>query len=236
MDESLNRYLQLMQERPDLFRNLNEPGEIRIIQDAEKIRSEQMRLQAEMQDKGLPEHYVEIGILSEDQWFWVVRDLVEFPGGKVGGYIRFINRMSRGEGGFNVVIMCIHHDQVLLIRKFRHEERDWSWEFPRGFGEPGLSAEENAQKELEEEIGTKALRLTMLTHVVEQKGGTAVFLAELDPEQEIILDAGEGLASYRWVSLEELDDLVRQGKLNDWFSLWAFTLLELRINDKHHSI
>lgn len=227
MNESLTRYLTLMQERPELFRNLDEPGEIKIIHDPERIRTEQSRLQAEMRAKGQPEHYIEIGVLSEDQWFWVVRDLVEFPGGKIGGYIRFINRVSNAEGGFNVVMMCALGDQVLMIRKFRHEERSWSWEFPRGFGEPGLSAEENAQKELEEEIGAKALRLTLLTSVAEEKGGTAVFYAELDPTQKIKLDAGEGLASYRWVSLSELDELVRQGKLGDWFSLWAYALAKM---------
>lgn len=228
MNNPLTKYLSLMQERPELFRNLGEPGEIKIIHDRERIRAEQARLQAEMREKGKPEHYIEIGVLSEDQWFWVVRDLVEFPGGKVGGYIRFINRVSNAEGGFNVVLMCARGDQVLMIRKFRHEERSWSWEFPRGFGEAGLTAEENAQKELEEEIGAKALRLTPLTVVAEEKGGTAVFYAELDPEQTITLEAGEGIASHRWVSLAELDEFVKQGKLADWFSLWAYALVKMR--------
>lgn len=222
--DSLTMYLNLMQERPDLFRNLDEPGEIKIIHDPERIRTEQARLQAEMREKGKPEHYVEIGLLSEDQWFWVVRDLVEFPGGKVGGYIRFINRVSSAEGGFNVVLMCARADQVLMIRKFRHEERGWSWEFPRGFGEAGLSAEENACKELEEEIGAKALGLTLLTTVVEERGGTAVFYVELEPEQEIVLNQSVGIASHYWVSLAELDEFVKQGKLVDWFSMWAYAL------------
>ena len=228
MNDSLTRYLTLLNERPELFRNLDEPGEIKIIHDPERIRAEQARLQAEMRAKGKPEHYIEIGVLSEDQWFWVVRDLVEFPGGKIGGYIRFINRISNAEGGFNVVLMCARGDQVLMIRRFRHEERNWSWEFPRGFGEAGLSAEENAHKELEEEIGAKALRLTLLTTVAEEKGGTAVFYVELDPEQTITLEAGEGIASHRWVSLAELDEFVKQGKLLDWFSVWAYALAKMR--------
>ena len=222
--DSLARYLALMQERPDLFHNPGDPGEIKIIHDPDQIRSEQQRIQEKLRAEGKPEHYIDIGILSEDHWFWVVRDMVEFPGGNVGGYIRFINRMSSGAGGFNVVVMCVRGDQVLMIRKFRHEDRNWSWEFPRGFGEPGLSAEENAQKELEEEIGTRASRLTLMALAREEKGGTAVFYAEIGPEQKITLDAGEGIESYRWVSLAELDELVAQGKLVDWFSLWAYAL------------
>jgi len=226
--DPLNRYLELMHEHPELFRNLGEPGEIKIIHDPDRIRTEQKRIQAELRAKGRPEHYIEIGVLSEDQWLWTVRDLVEFPDGYVGGYIRTINRTSSGDGGFNVVLMCARGDQVLMIRKFHHEERQWSWEFPRGFGEPGLTAEENAQKELEEEIGTRAARLTLLTNVVEEKGGTAVFYAEIAPGQKIILEAGEGIADYRWVSLVELDELVEQGKLVDLFSLWAYALAKAK--------
>lgn len=226
--DSLNRYFSLMQEHPDLFRNTDEPGEIKIILDPERILSEQKRIQADLRVKGEPEYYIDIGVLSEDQWCWIVRDLVEFPDGHVWGYIREINRKSE-EGGFNVILMCVQGDQVLLIRKFRHEMRDWSWEFPRGYGEPGFTAEKNATKEMLEEIGAEPLRLQLLTEVREGKGGTSVFYAELPPEQKITLDAGEGLASYRWVSLAELEELVAQGKLSDWFSLWAYSLAKTKM-------
>jgi ADP-ribose pyrophosphatase len=226
--DKFKKYIELMKIRPDLFRNLDQPGEIRIIHDPARILTEQDRIRAELRAKDLPEHYIEIGVLSEDKWFWVVRDMVEFPDGQVGGYIRFINRASNEAGGFNVVMLCVRGDQVLMIRKFGHEDRNWNWEFPRGFGEPDLSAEENATKELEEEIGVKPSRLTLLTLVKEEKGGTAVFYAELAPDQEIKVETGEGIATYRWVSLTELDELVRQGKLGDWFSLWAYALMKAK--------
>lgn len=211
-----------------MFRELGEPGEIKIIRDPERILSEQKRIQAELREKNLPERYIDIGVLSEDQWFWVVRDMVEFPDGKVAGYIRFINRASNEQGAFNVVMMCARENQVLMIRKFHHEERSWNWEFPRGFGEPGLTAEENALKELEEEIGAIPSHLTMLTSITEEKGGTAVFYAEIPPDQKISVGTGEGIASYRWVSMPELDELVIQGKLSDWFSLWAYALVKAK--------
>lgn len=226
--DKFKEYLKLMKKRPDLFRNLDEPGEIRVIHDPERILAEQNRIQAELRAKNLPEHYIEIGILAEDQWFWVLRDMVEFPGGKMGGYIRFINRASNEMGGFNVVMMCVRGDQVLMIRRFRHDDRDWNWEFPRGFGEANLSAEENAVKELEEEIGVKPSRLTLLTLVKEEKGGTAVFYAEIAPDQEIKVGAQEGIGTYLWISLSELDEMVRQGKLHDWFSLWAYALMKAK--------
>lgn len=221
---ALSKYVALMKSHPDLFRNTGETGEITIIHDVKRIWAEQKRIRAELRANGSPEEWIEIGVLAEDQWFWVVRDLVEFPNGKISGYIRFINRKSNELGGFNVIMMCSNNNQILLIRKYHHEERGFFWEFPRGFGEPGLTAEENALKELEEEIGVKAKRLKLLSMVGEGKGGTAVFYAEIAPEQTITLDVGEGIITHQWVSVEELDGLVRQGHLQDWFSIWAYTL------------
>jgi hypothetical protein len=130
---SLTKYLALMKEHPSLFRNSGEMGEIKIINDPERIKIEQKRIRNELRKNGQPESWIKIGLLSEDEWFWTVRDMVEFPGGKMGGYIRSINRKSNEVGGFNVILMCVQNDQVLLVRKYRHEERRFSWDFPRGF-------------------------------------------------------------------------------------------------------
>jgi ADP-ribose pyrophosphatase len=225
--KSLTKYFQLMKERPDLFFNSGDPGEIKIITEPNRIRSEQQRLRDELRSQGKPTHWVDIGMLSEDKWFWVLRDLVEFPDGKIGGYIRFINRMSNDAKGFNVVLMCVQKDRVLMIKKFRHEERNWSWEFPRGFGEPNLDAEENARKEMLEEIGISPSKMVLLTQVHESIGGTAVFYAEIAPREEVMLDIGEGISNYKWVSFAELHELVKGGNLTDWFSLWAYSMASM---------
>jgi ADP-ribose pyrophosphatase len=221
---TLEKYLTLMQERPELFRNKGEKGEIKIITDKNRILAEQKKIRAKLKKDGNPANWIDIGVLAEDQWFYVLRDMVEFPDGRVGGYIRWINRKSSEGGGFNSVLMCVQDDKVLMIRKFRHEERNWSWEFPRGFGEPGLSTEKNAKTELREEIGISNAKLTLLTKVKEGKGGTAVFLAEIPDGQKIKLEKGEGLSKYRWVKLSKLEQIVKKGQLSDWFSLWAYSL------------
>ena len=222
--DSLKRYLELVKQSPDMFKNNGEAGEIKIIASEKRILNEQKKIRAKLKKDGKPSNWIDIGILAEDQWFYVLRDMVEFPDGRVGGYIRWINRKSSEGGGFYSVMMCMQGDKVLMIRKFRHEERNWSWEFPRGFGEPGLSAEKNARTELMEEIGVSNAKLTCLTKVKEGKGGTAVFLVEIPKGQKITLEKHEGLSEYRWVTISRLDQIVKKGQLSDWFSLWAYSL------------
>jgi ADP-ribose pyrophosphatase len=222
--DAFKKYISLMQEHPDWFRNTGEPGEFKLITDPARIRREQREIRARLKKEGKPSHWIDIGVLAEDQWFYVLRDMVEFPDGNVGGYIRWINRKSQEGGGFNSVLMCMQADRVLMIRKFRHDDRSWGWEFPRGFGEPGLSAEKNARTELMEEIGVSHAKLTCLTKVREGKGGTAVFLAEIPADQKIALETHEGISKYRWVKLSKLEQIVKQGQLSDWFTLWAYAL------------
>lgn len=222
--DTLKKYLLLMQEMPGLFQNKGDQGEIKIITDENRIRTEQKKIRAKLKKDGKPVNWIDIGVLAEDQWVYVLRDMVEFPDGKVGGYIRWINRKSSEGGGFNSILMCTQGDRVLMIRKFRHEERDWSWEFPRGFGEPGLSAEENARTELLEEIGVSNAKLTCLTNVREGKGGTAVFLAEIPVDQKITLETHEGISAYKWITMKKLEQIIRKGQISDWFSLWAYAL------------
>ena len=225
--DSFAMYLALMKERPELFKNTGDQGEVKIILDPERIIAEQKRIQAELRVEGHPEHWIDIGVLSEDQWFWTVRDMVEFPDGFVWGYLREINRKNQ-DGGFGVVLLCLKDNQILMIKKFRHDIRGWSWEFPRGFGEPEKTSEENARTELFEEVGATDAELELLAEVKEGKGGTAVYIARLSSTQEIKVDTREGIAGYKWVSLGELEEIISQGLLTDWFSIWTYALAKTK--------
>lgn len=226
--DSLKRYMALMQEHPEWFLNKGDVGEIKIITDRKRILAEQKKIRARLRKEGKPVCWIDIGVLAEDEWFYDLRDMVEFPDGRVGGYDRWIGRKSEEGGGFNVVLMCTQNGRVLMICKYRHEERKWVWEFPRGFGEPGLSAQENAMAELREEIGVSTAKLTCLTKVRIGKGGTAMFLVEVPNGQKIIPELGEGIAKYTWIKLSQLDQIVRNGQLTDWFSLWAYALAKTK--------
>jgi ADP-ribose pyrophosphatase len=61
------------------------------------------------------------------------------------------------------VVPFVDADHVLLVRQFRHLARADSWELPGGGGLPGETPEAAAQRELREEGGYRAGRLTYLT-------------------------------------------------------------------------
>jgi ADP-ribose pyrophosphatase len=61
------------------------------------------------------------------------------------------------------VIPFVDDDHVVLVRQFRHLLRAWSWELPGGGARPGEDPAAAAQRELREEGGYRADRLTLLT-------------------------------------------------------------------------
>jgi ADP-ribose pyrophosphatase len=61
------------------------------------------------------------------------------------------------------IVPFVDAEHVLLIRQFRHLARAEAWELPGGGGQPGEKPEAAAQRELREEGGYRAGRLTFLT-------------------------------------------------------------------------
>jgi ADP-ribose diphosphatase len=61
------------------------------------------------------------------------------------------------------VLPFVEPDRVLLVRQYRHLQRGMSWELPGGGALPGETPEAAAQRELREEGGYRAARLTFLT-------------------------------------------------------------------------
>ena len=61
------------------------------------------------------------------------------------------------------IVPFVDAERVVLVRQFRHLARAESWELPGGGGHPGEAPEVAAQRELREEGGYRAGRLTLLT-------------------------------------------------------------------------
>ena len=227
---SLRKYFRLMKEHPQLFVNPDGEGIVRIISDPEKIKVLQAEKKKEYKESGKKPEWIDIGVLSEDSWFWVVRDLVEFPDGKIGGYLRIINRKSL-EGGTNVVMFPVLGDKVVLLRRFGHDERDWIWEIPHGFGEPGLSAEECARKELQEETGLIAKNLIEIGRMEGPDGVTAYYYAEMI-SGELKPQLGEAISKCELLSLPEFEEWLFSGKITNWFTVKSYLMYKSKFITK----
>ena len=87
--------------------------------------------------------------LREDAW--------RLPDGREIVYPVLVVGVSVG------IIPFVDEANVLLIRQFRHLQRQLSWELPGGGALPGEDPAAAAQRELREEGGYRAERLTFLT-------------------------------------------------------------------------
>lgn len=211
-----------MKEHPQLFVNPDEEGVIKIITDSKKIRLLQAKKKKEYKKAGKKPVWIDIGVLSEDPWFWVLRDLVEFPDGKVGGYLRVLNRKTL-DGGTNVVMFPVLNGKVVLLRRFSHDDRGWIWEIPHGFGEPGLSAEDCARKELEEETGLTPKSLIEVGRMEGVDGATTFYYTEM-MEGETNPDVGEGISKCETISLLEFEQWLFSGKIANWFTTIVYLM------------
>ena len=209
--KDVQEYLELLQRRP-----LDETPDsmLEVIRDPEVLLSYSR------------EHQVRLGIVYQSSRHLYVVDLVRNKAGDLFPYERLLKTVS----GSSVVIVPFREDRLVLLKQFRHALGAFQYCFPRGFAEEGISPAENAKKELWEELNCKAGEPELLGQVVADSGicGEKVWVfrcAVGEPHTDGIY---ENISSCIEVSLPEVKQMVRQGLINDGFTLSALTLLENR--------
>ena len=223
------RYLRLIAAHPELVDAPPDGSGIRILTDTETMLAEQARLRA----AGSAVVETEFGVLSEDPWLIVLRDLVEFPDGRRNGYTRVVNRKTLEGGQGGVCILPVHQGRIVLLRHYRHPPRAFLWEVPRGFGEQGVSMEENVRRELREEVGAEVLRLVSMGLGLPDSGvlrGKANFVfAEIEaPAPRGEAADVDGIVAQRLVTPSELERMIVAGEIVDVFTITAYALAKMR--------
>ena len=212
---------------PHLFSNvrasfviITDPGEIAKWQEAEKKK---------LINENKPETWSDIGIVLSDPYIIVLRDLVLFQDGQMGGYIRVINR-SELDASNAVAVLPIFNNEIILVRHFRHATRSWHLEIPRGYGERGISAVDNAYKEIREELEGEIEELTELGITQPNTGlennPVRLFFAKLSLFGKP--DINEGISKTYHIPVNELESLIIKGLITDGFTLSAYTRARLR--------
>ncbi|MBI3076653.1 MAG: NUDIX hydrolase, partial [Deltaproteobacteria bacterium] len=105
----------------------------------------------------LPWRTLQTRTVYENPWLSLREDLAEMPNGRTTIY----GVVSCGE--CVGVLPFVGRNQVLLVRQYRYVARRLTWEMPTGGVHPGETVEQAAQRELAEEVGHRAGRLTWVS-------------------------------------------------------------------------
>ncbi|MEE3450845.1 MAG: NUDIX domain-containing protein [Acutalibacteraceae bacterium] len=171
-----------------------------------------------------------IGVVYRSNYNLMVVDLVRDAQGNVFAYERVMPAVEKGA----VVTVPIYDGKYVLLQQYRHAIRQEQYAYPRGFGEEGLTAEQNAVKEIAEELGAEVISTEAVGSVIADsglRGGYAeVIVCELK-SFELKKDY-EGIKELILLSENELQEWLVNGKINDGFTLSAIALLGAKRTDR----
>jgi ADP-ribose pyrophosphatase len=220
-------YFSLVKSHSKLFNNEN--ALLNIILDQKTISEWEAKKEAELRQKQLPLEWAKLGVILDDPYNIIVRDLVQFPDGDMRGYGRSIATASL-RGGKGAVILPEYEGKIMLLHQYRHPTRQWHYEIPRGYGEPNISAADNAHKEIEEETGGKVSELVSLGEFYNNTGyesaSVALFYAKLASIG--IPEINEGIESFVWLTVKEIEKWIANEKITDGFTIAAYTKAKLK--------
>jgi len=120
--------------------------------------------------------------------------------------------------GGAVALVINSHDEVCLLRQYRHATGDWLWELPGGRLEAGESALESAQRELHEEAGIVAKHWSALTEIWSTPGFCTekLYLFHAHDLQEVSSNKDEDeVIEVHWIALSRAIEMCDNNDITD---------------------
>lgn len=209
-----HKYQALMESRPEAFADT---GSIHIVTDPAVVERFQ-------ESSGRT-----IGVVYSSPYHLMVVDLVYEQEGKYFAYERVLPAVQKGA----VVIVPRYQGGYLLLKQYRHALRNYQYAFPRGFGEDGISAEENVCKEIREELLAEASNIQLLGACIADSGlcGDKASVYSCDIESFSLHTGYEGISNVIHLTDAEMTGWMAEGKLNDGFTLSAYSLYTAHSTD-----
>ena len=167
---------------------------------------------------------VQIGLLYKSPYHMLIVDLI-YKDDTFFTYERFVPTINSN----GVICVPVINNKILLIKQSRHALRDCQWCLPRGFGENKISSEENAKKELFEEIGVIADKCKLIGSVISNSGidktECDIYVCKASCEN-VSFVFSEGITEAIQISFAEFEQMIHNGMINDGFTLSAFAFLK----------
>lgn len=130
--------------------------------------------------------------------------------------------------GSGAVIIPFVGESILFERHYRVATDEFSWELPRGFGEPDETDAETARRELREETGLLADDVTVISRLHADAGimndDIAVVATRSGSIDYLTPEHSWESMGFALVPVAELDDFIAEAGVND-----AITLASLRL-------
>lgn len=234
-EKALTSYFELLSKYPKLKRegDLNnfKKGTYQIVYDEKTIKEIQKECYDRLYTKALSQglspfqaselaaNYSRPGVVSEDQfWIWI-RDVVISPSGFRHTYNRIVWKCDLERiGGAAALPIVIDQDKnvkIVIILAFRHATNSWEFEMPRGASKANETSMETAQREILEETGCKTDVLIPLGSITPDSGLTAsivpIFAGKVVKENDAKHDKTEAIKGKYAFTREELMDGYKRG-------------------------
>ena len=222
--KALDDYFVFMDNHPEFFK----PRKLRMI----------------IRKRDLIEEYIRknntfIGVLVRTPYSIFIVDLVESRDID-NKYVQYPYQRSFNQkeikGAVNVVILASIKnktskiDEIVLVNQERHSTGEFHLELPRGFGEIGLSGEENSMKELREETGYIGSNSYFLGSSYTDSGtsNTKVsfyhipIMKRINPNSDI----AEPISNIELIPISKIWKKIINGEILDSFTIQALVLFE----------
>jgi len=161
-------------------------------------------------------------LVFENTVFSVYADHVaDKNGNEVSEYLSVVPKCLLADSVAGVVVLPVRDGRAGLIRVFRHPLGRWTWEAIKGHAEPGEDARDAASRELLEESGfsVKPDGLIYLGAVAPEggviEGRSRLFVGVLTEQAEKVGTPELGHGEMVFYSRDEIDDLIKQGEIED---------------------
>jgi len=181
-----------------------------------------------------------IGLAVDTPYVYFIIDLVESKDSNNNNiyypYLRVVNvKQLRGAKNTVVVGVLANSDlgnpgDVVLTLQERHATGINHLEFPRGFGEIGLTGQENALKELKEETGYIGNNAYLIGHTHSDTGLTDLevdfYYVPIMEQVQRTPDKQEAIVSVKCLSEDDTWNMIDRGYITDSFTIQAVALYE----------
>lgn len=127
-------------------------------------------------------------------------------------------------------VLALDGRGVYLVNQYRHPSHDFFWQIPMGMVDVGSNELETAKKELQEETGIKAAKLTCIGSFLAEPGASNqkmfVYVGEeltLGKKHQEVKEIGMKLKHF---TFEEIKQCISEGTIKCGFTLSALLLLK----------